>query len=137
ILIRILNLSRQTTAILENAYNIGYEKPVNSIWQASFSLPLNDSKVDKVELLQYVEIKDDLTDEYIGLFRIMPKLTTKNESTQEVTFQCEHVLATLMDKSLFKYWQRSNFTTAQNIDFLLNKQNHKHWVRRKTEFTRY
>jgi len=66
-IIRTLNLNRQTTAILENAYAISYEKQVNSIWQASFSLPLNDPKVEKVKLLQYVEIWDD--DEYIGLFR--------------------------------------------------------------------
>lgn len=30
-LIRTLNLNRQTTAILENAYNTGYEKQVNVI----------------------------------------------------------------------------------------------------------
>ena len=98
-IIRVLNLNRETTAILENAYSISYEKQVNSIWQASFCLPLNDPKVNKVELLKYVEIWDD--DEYIGLFRIIPKQTIKNESTQEVRFQCEHVLATLLDSSLF------------------------------------
>ncbi|MCJ7840498.1 phage tail protein [Lederbergia sp. NSJ-179] len=134
-MIRTLNLNRQTTAILENAYAIGYEKQTNAIWSASFSLPLNDPKVDKVELLKYVEITDD--DEYIGLFRIIPKLTIKNESTQEVRFQCEHVLATLLDSSLFKYHQRSNFTTESNIEYLLSKQKHKHWRKGKVEFTRY
>src|SRR5690606_29422786 len=66
-----------------------------------------------------------------------PKLTIKNESTQEVRFQCEHVLATLMDKSLFQYVQRSNFTTDDNIEFLLSRQHHKHWKKGKVEFTRY
>ncbi len=134
-IIKVMNVDRQTTAILENAYNISYTKEANAIWQASFSLPLNDPKVQQVKLLQYVEITDD--DEYIGLFRVIPKQTSKSESLKEVNFQCEHVLATLMDKYLFKYWQRSNFTTSQNIDFLLDQQNHKHWIRGKTEFTRY
>lgn len=134
-IIKVLNINRQTNAILENAYLIGYEKQVNNIWQASFSLPLDDPKVDKVKLLEYVEMWDD--EEYIGLFRIIPKLTILDESKKEVKFQCEHVLATLMDKSLFKYWQRSNYTTEQNIDFLLAQQNHKHWVRRKCDFVRY
>ena len=38
-IIRTLNLNRETTATLENAYAISYEKQVNTIWQASFSLP--------------------------------------------------------------------------------------------------
>jgi len=134
-LIRTLNLNRETTAILENAYNVGYEKQVNAIWQASFSLPLNDPKVRKVELLKYVEITDDK--EYIGLFRIIPKLTIKNNSTKEVQFKCEHVLATLLDKSLFKYHQRAGFTTTENIDYLLSRQNHPHWKKGGVEFTRY
>src|SRR5690625_2764232 len=134
-LIRTLNLQRQTTAILENAYNIGYEREVNAIWQASFSLPLNDPKVEKVELLKYVEITDD--DEYIGLFRIIPKLTVKNSEFNYVKFQCEHVLATLMDSSLFKYHQLSNYTTDYVLDYLLDQQNHKHWQLGDVEFTRY
>jgi len=57
-IIKTLNLNRETTAILDNAYAISYEKQSNAIWQASFSLPINDPKVDKVELLKYVEITD-------------------------------------------------------------------------------
>lgn len=134
-MIRVLNINSETTAILENAFNISYEKEVNAIWQASFSLPLNDPKVNKVELLNYIEIWND--DEYIGLFRVIPKLTIKNESTQEVTFNCEHVLATLLDSSLFRYHQLSNYTTKQTIEYLLNQQKHKHWKVGTIEFTRY
>lgn len=133
--VRTLNLNRQTTAILQNAYDIGYEKLVNSIWQASFSLPINDPKVSKVELLRYVEITDD--DDYIGLFRIMPKLTRKNSQANYVQFQCEHVLATLLDSSLFKYHQLSNYTTDYVLNYLLNQQNHKHWKLGQVDFTRY
>ncbi|MCG5104458.1 phage tail spike protein [Oceanobacillus alkalisoli] len=134
-IIKTLNLNRQTTAILENAYNIGYEKEVNAIWQASFSLPLNDPKVEKVELLKYVEITDE--DEYIGLFRIIPKQTRKNSEANYVQFHCEHVLATLMDSSLFKYHQLTNYTTDYVLEYLLNQQNHKHWNLGQVDFTRY
>ena len=135
IIIKTLNLNRKTTAILDNAYNIGYEKEVNAIWQASFSLPLNDPKVNKVELLKYVEITDD--DEYIGLFRIIPKETRKNSEANYVQFHCEHVLATLMDSSLFKYHQLTNYTTDYVLEYLLNQQNHKHWKLGQVDFTRY
>ena len=147
-IIRTLNLNRETTAILENAYNISYEKEVNAIWQASFSLPLNDPKVSKVELLKYVEITDHYEvkgengetkeiSEYIGLFRIIPKLTRKNSEANYVTFQCEHVLATLLDSSLFRYHQLTNYTTDYVLEYLLDQQNHKHWQLGEVEFTRY
>lgn len=128
-IIRTLNLNRQTTAILQNAYNIGYEKPVNETWQASFSLPINDPKVEKVKLLEYVEIDD------IGLFRIIPKRTSK--SSNSVTFECEHVLATLLNTPLFKYHQLSNYTTRQVLQYLIDQQFHKHWRLGKVEITRY
>lgn len=124
-MIRILDLNRSTTAILENAYAIGYEKQVNAIWQASFSLPINDPKVKKVELLKYVEITDG--DEYIGLFRIIPKHTSKSGSAGSVTYKCEHVLATLLNSILFKYHQLSNYQTDKVLQYLINQQREKHW----------
>src|SRR5690625_130796 len=130
-----MNINREFTAILENAYNIGYVREANSLWKASFSLPLNDPKVKKVESLQYIELTDD--NEYIGLFRIMPRLTRKNSQANYVTFQCEHVLSTLLDSSLFKYHQLSNYTTEYVINYLLDQQNHKHWKLGTVEFTRY
>lgn len=129
-MIRVLNTNQETVTVLENAFNISYEKEVNAIWQASFSLPLDDPKVDKVELLNYVEIEGDL-------YRIIPKLTIKNESTHEVHFQCEHVLATLLDSSLFRYHQLSGFTTEQVLHYLLERQKNKHWQLGTVEFTRY
>lgn len=134
-IIKTLNINRQTTAILENAYGIGYELTENKLWTAHFSLPLNDPKVDKVELLRYVEIKDD--DRYIGLFRILPKKTVRNESTQEVSFECEHVLGTLINKYLIGYHQLTNYTTRECIQYLLDQQHVKHIKLGRVAFTRY
>lgn len=128
-IIRTLNLNRETTTILENAYNIGYEKQANAVWSASFSLPLNDLKVNKVELLKYVEIPD------VGLFRIIPKKTSK--SSNSVTFRCEHVLATLLGTPLFKYHQMTNYTTRQVLQYLIDRQFHKHWKLGQVDFTRF
>lgn len=135
-LIRILNQKLQPVAILENAFSIGYEKTFNQLWSASFSLPLNDPKNAECKVLNYVEIFDD-DEEYIGLFRITPKNTVKNESTQTVSYTCEHVLATLLDKSIFKYVQRDNWTTSAILAFLLNMQHTKHWKLGSVGFTRY
>lgn len=133
-LIKTQDLQRNVTAYLENAYGIGYEKVSNQIWSASFSLPLNDPKVKSVELLKYVEITDE--EEYIGLFRIIPKKTLKNESTQEVNFQCEHVLATLLNSNLFKYHQLTNYYTKEVLQYLLDRQREKHWKLGTVEISR-
>lgn len=128
-MIKTLDLNRNITAYLENAFSIVYEKVSNQIWSASFSLPFNDPKNSKVKLLKYVEIDD------VGLFRIIPKQTKKSSNT--ITYQCEHVLATLLGSTLFKYHQLTNYTTKDSLQYLMDQQKEKHWKLGTVEFTRY
>lgn len=134
-MIKILNQQLQPVSVLENAYSIGYEKTFNELWKATFTLPLNDPKNTECQPLFFVEVTDQ--DEYIGLFRIIPESTVKSESTNEVKYQCEHVLATLLDDVLFLYHQNDNLTTADNIQYLLDQQSLKRWKRGTIAFTRY
>jgi phage minor structural protein len=134
-LIKILNQQLQPVAILENAYSIGYEKQFNALHTASFSLPLNDDKNAECQSLYYVEVMDN--DEYIGLFRIIPENTTKSESANEVKYQCEHVLATLLDDVLFLYHQNDNLTSANNIQYVIDNQTTRRWKLGTVDFTRY
>lgn len=87
--------------------------------------------------LHYVEITDERTDEYIGLFRIIPANTRKLATINEVQYSLEHVLATLLNDVLFKYHQRSNFTTRDNIEYILSQQTTKHWRLGDCGITRY
>lgn len=136
-MLKILDVNRQNVAYLENAYSVSYEKEINKIATASFKLPLNDSKNEKIKHLQYVEIIDD-DNEYIGLFRIMPTQTVVSESEQSVTYQCNHVLTTLMDSVMFKYHEISpNTSTREVLEYLLNLQKVKHWRLGTCDFTRY
>jgi phage minor structural protein len=132
-MIKTLDLQRRVTAILENAYSISYTKTNNQIWTASFVLPIDDPKVKKVQLLKYVEIIDE--DEYIGLFRIIPKRTSK--SSMAVSFECEHVLATLLGNTLFKDHQLMNLSTREVLQYLLDQQKVKHWRLGVVEIIRY
>lgn len=136
-MIKILNLDRQLTAILENAYGIGYDKQSNAVWTAVFNMPANDPKNDKIKLLGYVEITDDDTGEYVGLFRVLPKKHTFNGNTDEITYECEHVLSMLLGSVLFQYHQTTNFTTTEVLQYLLNQQNISHWQLGAVAFTRY
>lgn len=136
-MLKILDVNRQNVAYLENAYSVSYEKEINKIATASFKLPLNDSKNEKIKHLQYVEIIDD-DNEYIGLFRIMPTQTVVSENEQSVTYQCNHVLTTLMDSVMFKYHEISpNTSTREVLEYLLNLQKVKHWRLGTCDFTRY
>lgn len=130
-------MNRQNVAYLENAYSVSYEKEVNKIATASFKLPLNDSKNEKIKHLQYVEIIDN-DNEYIGLFRVMPTQTVVSESEQSITYQCNHVLTTLMDSVIFRYHEISpNTSTREVLEYLLNLQKVKHWRLGTCDFTRY
>ena len=136
-MLKILDVNRQNVAYLENAYSVSYEKEVNKIATASFKMPLNDSKNEKIKHLQYVEIIDD-DNEYIGLFRIMPTQTVVSENEQSVTYQCNHVLTTLMDSVMFKYHEiPPNTSTREVLEYLLNLQKVKHWRLGTCDFTRY
>src|SRR5690625_4437117 len=134
--IRILNAERKPVAILENAYAIGYERNINGLWNAGFSMPLDDPKNEQCKPFNYVELTD-VDGEYIGLFRIVPAKTRKLATINEISYYLEHVLATLLNDVLFMYHQRSNFTTRSNIEYILSQQTTKHWQLGQVDFTRY
>ena len=134
-MIKILNQQLKSVAILENAYGIGYEKSFNELWAAKFSLPLNDEKNLECQPLAFVEIIDN--EEYIGLFRIIPSNTVKNDSNNEITYTCEHVLSTLLDDVLFLYHQNDNLTTRENLEYIIEQQTTKRWKLGTVDFTRY
>lgn len=131
-----MNLSREYTAILENAYDVGYEKIENEIGSIEFSMPLYDTKNAMIQALQYVELTDN-EDEYVGLYRIMPSTIQKDKSNYTIKYTAMHVLGTLLDSVLFGYHELVNRTTTDVINYILGKQKTKHWVLKKCEFTRY
>lgn len=83
-------------------------------------MPLNDAKMKLVQPKYFIELWDH--HKRVGMFVVNPKNTTKNESTNEVTFECEHVLSLLHSSVIFGYMQMSNYTTTQVLQALFNKQ---------------
>ncbi|WP_427040181.1 phage tail spike protein [Enterococcus hirae] len=131
-----MNLSREYTAILENAYDVSYEKIENEIGSIEFTMPLYDTKNSMIQALQYVELTDN-ENEYIGLYRIMPSTIQKDPSNYSIKYTAIHVIGTLLDSVLFGYHELVNRTTTDVINYVLNQQKKKHWVLKKCEFTRY
>jgi phage minor structural protein len=125
------NMKKQ--AILENAFQVGYEQKLNQLWTAFFSLPADDPKAQFCQPLNYVEIFD--TDERVELFRITPQVLNKS-TEQVINYQCEHVLATLMDDVLFQYHEigGTGVNTTTVINYVLSKQSN--WVLDVNQFSR-
>ncbi|MGE1052290.1 phage tail spike protein [Bacillus sp. GFa4/2] len=125
----------QLKAYLENAYKISYNPPLNELWTAGFSLPFTDPKREEIETFDYVEIFDN--GKRIGMFRIMDSDEERDAEKKIISYECEHVLSTLMDSVLFGLHQRVNLTTRQNIEYLLSKQRTQHWKLGQCDFVRY
>lgn len=131
-----MNLNREYTAILENAYNVSYEKIENQIGNIEFTMPLDDEKNEFLQEMLWVELTDN-ENEYIGLYRVMPSTIQKNASNNTIRYTAIHALGTLLDSVLFGYHELVNRTTTYVINYVLNKQTKKHWVLKKCDFTRY
>lgn len=131
-----MNLKREYTAILENAFNVSYEKIENQIGSIEFSMPLDEPKNKFLQEMLWVELVDN-ENEYIGLYRIMPSTIRKDASQNTITYTATHALCTLLDTVLFGYHECINRRTDDVIKFILDKQKTKHWVLKKCEFTKY
>jgi phage minor structural protein len=135
-MIKVYNQSMQIVAYLENAFAIGYETPLNTIWPASFSLPANDPKNAECLPLRFVEIDDN--GEHIGLFRIIPTSTRRADGGATITYQCEHVLATLLDDVMFQYHTVGNLGvyTVDVLEYILDRQTVQRWQLGDVSFAR-
>ncbi len=132
---RVLDINMNLVAVLNRAHKIGYTKLKNNLWTCQFTMPLKDKKNKHIKPKYFIELYDH--DRYIGKFIVNPKKTIKNESTNEITYTCEHVLSTLHSDVLFGYFQYTNFTTVQILEFLMKHQEVKHWKLGKVDFKRY
>lgn len=131
-LIKIYDLNHSLTAILENAFAIGYEKKLNELWTATFSLPADDAKNAYCQPFYYAEIFDG--DERVDLFRIINSEKVYDDNSEYYKYDCEHVLDTLLDSVIHRSLQTTNLYTADVIETLLEKQDVKHWQSGRTDF---
>lgn len=112
--------------ILENATSKHYQLKLNDICTAGFSLPANDPKVKLCIPYRIIELFDN--DKRVGLFRILPSAYVFNESEEIITYECEHILATLLDDILFQYHESINLSSRNVIEYILSHQTQAKWV---------
>ena len=123
-------------AYMDKAFDISYTTKMNALWTASFSLPADDHKAEYCQIHNYVELFDN--GKRVELFRIMPSVQTKSSNTNVITYECEHVLATLLDKVLFGYHQIGNVGvyTTQVLRYIIDRQIAKNWRLGRVDFAR-
>lgn len=133
--IKIYDTNMRELARLENAYDISYELTLNALWSCSFTMPNDDPKIKYCKPYNFVELFDG--GERVELFRIMPSTFTKADKSYTV-FDCEHVLATLLDDVLFRYHQIGNYGvyTDRVIRYVLDRQTTKRWQLTECDFKR-
>lgn len=122
-------------ARLENAYAISYELTLNELWTCSFKLPKDDKKNQYCQTHFFVELFD--SGKRLELFRILPSVMTREEVAY-IEYECEHVLATLLDDVMFQYHQIGNLGiyTDRVIRYVLDQQTTKYWQLVDCDFKR-
>ena len=121
--------TRRRVAIAENAYAVSEQQRANAVWYLNFTLPYKDPKNEYCKPFWYVRHDGG------ELYRIMPSTATVDESGG-IAYQCEHVLATLIDTVLFGYHIVGNLGTytADCIRYVLDHQPVRHWVLDRCDF---
>lgn len=133
---QVFDRNMKRLAYLDNAMSVGYTLETNSLWTATFTMPADDPKTEYCTPLNYVEIFDG--DERIDLFRIVGEDLERSDGATRF-YNCEHVLATLLNDVLFQYHQcgGTGVRTAKVLNYILNRQTTRNWVLGSCEFTRY
>lgn len=128
----VFDLSLKRTAVLQNAHRIIETSELNKVGILTFNLPDDDPKCEFCKKRHYVRYGEDGE-----LYRILDKKRKKGD-TGIYTYECEHVIAKLIDKSLFgtyTYGGRGIYTRGV-INYLLGFQRTQDWVLDRCAFAR-
>lgn len=121
--------------ILEYAATVSYELKNNDLSVASFQLPVDDPKGALIQAHDYVRIHDGATE--IGLFRVVSwEGSVIPGAGLFTTYQCEHVIATLLDSVLNgdHIIGSGGQRTAEVIRYILSFQKTQLWALGECDF---
>ena len=112
------NLQRKKISALENAYDIVENQKINQIYSLSFKMLKNDLKSEQIQPFFFVrwESKEENSDFY----QIIKK-NLNYASVDSVSFECQHVINLLSQKSLPT--QTISGTITECINKILEYQN--------------
>lgn len=115
-MIEVLNRERRLLALLQNASGITETLTLNGLDQFTFSLPYDDAKNEHCKPFNLVRWQD-------RLYRIVPAALQISD-TGLITYTCEHVIARLIDKTMFGSFTYGGkgVNTRQVLNWILSRQ---------------
>ena len=130
-MLEVYDLQRRKTAILQNAFNKTEHEEINGVANFTFSLPADDKKNDYCRPFHYVCYNG-------GQWYRIVSPSASIESEGIITYQCEHVIATLIDDVVFGQHVVGNLGTYTEdcIRYVLSKQSVQRWVLAECDFRR-
>lgn len=105
---------------IKNAFNISYNQKSKELFTASFSLPINDRWVDKLEQLDFIEVFDD--GKRVELFIIVESRETFGNGVPVIQYDLFDALFLLDFSVMNDYHQLVNPTTRGALNYVLNQQ---------------
>lgn len=126
--VEIYDQNGKMLGVLDNADGIGYELKHNDLWTGSFALPTDDPKNAFCQAHNRVRLPDGSRD--LGVYRIIG--IPSGEMTAQagtITYNVEHVMATLLDDILFGYHEigGNDIHTRAVMEYILARQTVKRW----------
>lgn len=126
--VEIYDQNGKMLGVLDNADGIGYELKHNDLWTGSFTLPTDDPKNAFCQAHNRVRLPDGSRD--LGVYRIIG--IPSGEMTAQagtITYNVEHVMATLLDDILFGYHEigGNDIHTRAVMEYILARQTVKRW----------
>lgn len=121
--------------ILENAATVSYELKNNDLSVASFQLPVEDPKGELIQAHDFVRIQDGGVE--VGMFRIISwEGSIIPGAGVFTTYQCEHVIATLLDSVMDgdHVIGSGDMTTADVMRYILSFQTSQLWALGECDF---
>lgn len=125
----------QLRCVLENVATVSYDLKNNDLSVASFQLPVEDPKGEMIQAHDFVRIQD--CGKEIGLFRVITwEGSVIPNASAFTTYQCEHVIATLLDSVMDgdHVIGSGDMTTADVIRYILSFQTTRLWELDKCDF---
>lgn len=127
----IYSRDRKKLAVLQNAIDVTEYERLNQVSELTFSLPTIDDKTRHCRPFNLLRWNDGQA------YRLLDTTTESRGETDLVTYNAEHVIATLIDDVIFGTWEQLNLPTRTVLEHILDRQSTKHWVLGDCEFTRY
>lgn len=127
-MIEVYGIDRKRTSVLENAYNSIETKILNGVSNFQFTMPSTDDKTKFCSPRCFVRANHG------ELYRIID-YSSQQSDVGSMVYTCEHVIATLADRVLYKDHILSGYKTADVIRYILSKQ--QDWVLDTCDFEYY